>query len=62
VRVQTRDRYDNEGQEPTNGEKPNAPVSFSPGAIGAFGANRHLRQSLVFLNRAAFANAEGVYR
>ena len=25
-------------------------VSVSPGAIGAFGANHHLRQSLVFLN------------
>jgi chromate reductase len=27
-----------------------AVVSVSPGAIGAFGANHHLRQSLVFLN------------
>jgi chromate reductase len=25
-------------------------VSVSPGAIGGFGANHHLRQSLVFLN------------
>jgi chromate reductase len=25
-------------------------MSVSPGAIGAFGANHHLRQSLVFLN------------
>jgi chromate reductase len=25
-------------------------MSGSPGAIGAFGANHHLRQSLVFLN------------
>jgi chromate reductase len=30
--------------------KPTAVVSVSPGAIGAFGANHHLRQSLVFLN------------
>jgi chromate reductase len=31
-------------------KKPSAIVSVSPGAIGAFGANHHLRQSLVFLN------------
>jgi chromate reductase, NAD(P)H dehydrogenase (quinone) len=30
--------------------KPAAVVSDSPGATGAFGANHHLRQSLVFLN------------
>jgi chromate reductase, NAD(P)H dehydrogenase (quinone) len=30
--------------------KPGAIVSSSPGAVGAFGANHHLRQSLVFLN------------
>ncbi len=30
--------------------KPGAVVSVSPGAMGAFGANHHLRQSLVFLN------------
>jgi chromate reductase len=30
--------------------KPGAVVSGSPGAIGAFGANHHLRQSLVLLN------------
>jgi len=30
--------------------KPGAIVSVSPGALGAFGANHHLRQSLVFLN------------
>ena len=30
--------------------KPGAVVSVSPGAIGAFGANQHLRQSMVFLN------------
>jgi chromate reductase len=32
------------------GEKPGAVISVSPGAIGGFGANHHLRQSLVFLN------------
>jgi chromate reductase len=37
------------GQSVWNG-KPAAIVSVSPGAIGAFGANHHLRQSLVFLN------------
>lgn len=30
--------------------KPAAIVSVSPGAIGGFGANHHLRQSLVFLD------------
>jgi chromate reductase len=30
--------------------KPAAIVTCSPGAIGGFGANHHLRQSLVFLN------------
>src|SRR3979411_1169200 len=30
--------------------KPGAVVSVSPGAIGGFGANHHLRQSFVFLN------------
>jgi chromate reductase, NAD(P)H dehydrogenase (quinone) len=30
--------------------KPGAVVSSSPGAVAAFGANHHLRQSLVFLN------------
>ena len=30
--------------------KPGAVISVSPGAIGGFGANQHLRQSLVFLN------------
>lgn len=37
------------GQSVWNG-KPGAVVSVSPGAMGAFGANHHLRQSLVFLN------------
>ncbi len=30
--------------------KPGAIISVSPGPLGAFGANHHLRQSLVFLN------------
>jgi len=33
-------------------------VSVSPGAIGAFGANHHLRQSLVFLNMPALQQPE----
>jgi chromate reductase len=32
------------------GGKPGAVISASPGAIGGFGANQHVRQSLVFLN------------
>jgi chromate reductase, NAD(P)H dehydrogenase (quinone) len=30
--------------------KPGGVVSVSPGAVGGFGSNHHLRQSLVFLN------------
>jgi chromate reductase, NAD(P)H dehydrogenase (quinone) len=30
--------------------KPGGVISVSPGALGAFGANHHLRQSLVFLD------------
>ncbi len=30
--------------------KPGAVISLSPGALGGFGANHHLRQSMVFLN------------
>ena len=37
------------GKSAWNG-KPAAIVSGSPGALGGFGANHHLRQSLVFLN------------
>ena len=37
------------GQSAWNG-KPCGVVSVSPGAISGFGANHHLRQSLVFLN------------
>ena len=33
-------------------------VSVSPGALGAFGANHHLRQSLVFLNMPTMAQPE----
>jgi chromate reductase len=38
--------------------KPGAVVSNSPGAIGGFGANHHLRQSLVFLNVLTLASPE----
>ncbi|MET0232342.1 MAG: NAD(P)H-dependent oxidoreductase, partial [Rhodanobacteraceae bacterium] len=38
--------------------KPGAVVSASPGAIGGFGANHHLRQSLVFLNVPALQQPE----
>ncbi len=37
------------GQSAFDG-KPGAVVSVSPGAIGGFGANQHLRQMMVFLN------------
>jgi chromate reductase len=33
-------------------------VSVSPGALGAFGANHHLRQSLVFLNMPTMQQPE----
>jgi chromate reductase, NAD(P)H dehydrogenase (quinone) len=38
--------------------KPGAVVSVSPGALGGFGANHHLRQSLVFLNIPAMQQPE----
>jgi chromate reductase len=38
--------------------KPGAVISASPGAIGGFGANHHLRQSLVFLNVPAMQQPE----
>ncbi|HEX9067546.1 MAG TPA: NAD(P)H-dependent oxidoreductase [Ktedonobacterales bacterium] len=38
--------------------KPGAVVSVSPGAMGAFGANHHLRQSLVFVNVATMPQPE----
>ncbi|MFC7399882.1 NADPH-dependent FMN reductase [Chelatococcus sp. GCM10030263] len=37
------------GQSAWN-EKPGAVISASPGAIGGFGANHHLRQMLTYLN------------
>jgi len=45
------------GKNAWNG-KPGAVVSASPGSIGGFGANHHLRQSLVFLNVPAMAQPE----
>ena len=45
------------GQSAWNG-KPGAVVSASPSSIGGFGANHHLRQSLVFLNVPAMAQPE----
>ena len=45
------------GKSAWNG-KPAAVVSVSPGAIGAFGANHALRQSLVFLNMPAMQQPE----
>ncbi|RYZ77668.1 MAG: NAD(P)H-dependent oxidoreductase [Proteobacteria bacterium] len=38
--------------------KPAAVASASPGAMGAFGANHHLRQSLVFLDMPAMQQPE----
>ena len=38
--------------------KPCAVMSVSPGAIGGFGANQHLRQSFVFLNMPALQQPE----
>ncbi|KRK83569.1 chromate reductase [Companilactobacillus bobalius DSM 19674] len=38
--------------------KPAAIVSVSPGAISGFGANHHLRQSLVFLNMPVLQQPE----
>ena len=38
--------------------KPAAIVSVSPGAIGAFGANHHLRQCLTFLNMPTLQQPE----
>jgi len=39
-------------------KKPVGVVSVSPGAIGAFGANHHLRQSFVFLDMPAMQQPE----
>jgi chromate reductase len=38
--------------------KPGAVISVSPGTLGAFGANHHLRQTLVFLNVPAMQQPE----
>ncbi len=38
--------------------KPAAIISVSPGAMGGFGANHHLRQSLVFLDVPTMAQPE----
>jgi chromate reductase len=38
--------------------KPAGVVSVTPGAMGGFGANHHLRQSLVFLNMPAMPQPE----
>jgi chromate reductase len=45
------------GQSVFNG-KPAGIVSVSPGAIGGFGANHNLRQSLMFLNMPALQQPE----
>src|SRR5947207_3777952 len=45
------------GQSVFNG-KPGGVISNSPGAIGGFGANHHLRQSLAFLNVPAMQAPE----
>lgn len=45
------------GKSVWNG-KPGAVVSASPSNIGGFGANHHLRQSLVFLNIPTMAQPE----
>jgi chromate reductase len=39
-------------------KKPAAVVSVTPGALGAFGANHHLRQSAVFLDMPMMAQPE----
>ena len=45
------------GKSAWNG-KPCAVISVSPGAIGGFGANQHLRQSLVFLDMPTLQQPE----
>src|SRR5438067_1691718 len=39
-------------------QKPAAVISVSPGAVGGFGANHHLRQSLVFLDMPCLQQPE----
>jgi len=48
------------GKSVWNG-KPGAVVSVSPGAIGGFGANHHLRQSLVSLNMPTLPQPEAYF-
>ncbi len=45
------------GKSVWNG-KPAAVISLTSGALGAFGANHHLRQSLVAINVPAMAHPE----
>jgi chromate reductase len=45
------------GQSAWDG-KPGAVISVTPGPLGAFGANHHLRQSFVFLNIPAMPQPE----
>jgi len=45
------------GQSAWDG-KPTAVISVSPGAMGGFGSNHHLRQSLVFLNMPTLQQPE----
>ena len=40
------------------GKKPGAVISVSPGAVGGFGANQHLRQTFVFLDIPALQQPE----
>ncbi len=49
------------GQSAWDG-KPGAVMSVSPGAMGGFGANQVLRQSLVFLNVPTLQQARGLHR
>lgn len=42
-------------------KKPAAVMSVSPGAIGGFGANHHLRQSLVFLDMPTLQQPEAYF-
>ena len=49
------------GESAWNG-KPAAVVSVTPGAMGGFGANHAIRQSLVFLNMPVLQQPEAIYR
>jgi len=46
------------GKSSFAGTKPGAVVSVSPGMFGGFGANHHLRQTLVFLDVAVLQQPE----